>query len=42
MLKIISDQSKVHDEITSIEKRISLDHSKTQNNLEYLIWPNAH
>ena len=37
MLKIISDQSKVHDEITSIEKRISLDHSKTQNNVEYLM-----
>ena len=28
MLKINSDQSKLHDEITSIKKRFSLEHSK--------------
>ena len=37
MLKINSDQSKLHDEITSIKKRFSLEHSKTQINIEYLM-----
>ena len=37
MLTINSDQSKLHDEITSIKQRISLEHSKTQNNLGYIM-----
>jgi len=37
MLKINSDQSKLHDEITSIKETISLEKLKTQNNLEYII-----